>query len=151
MKKTLLNENDKNEILGRLDRLTSGAQRQWGKMEVDQMLTHCALGLEMALGDYKPKPAPFPMRIIGHLIRKVYTSGKPFKKNSPTDKSFVVRGHKNFDAEKSRLTILVSRFYTEGGTSTTKNYHPIFGYFTQPEWAIGSYKHLDHHLRQFGC
>ncbi|NND11366.1 MAG: DUF1569 domain-containing protein, partial [Flavobacteriaceae bacterium] len=28
--------------------------------------------------------------------------------------------------------------------------HPSFGYYTKDQWGKTQYKHLDHHLRQFG-
>ena len=34
----------------RIESLQADSQRQWGKMSVDQMIAHCAVGLEMALG-----------------------------------------------------------------------------------------------------
>jgi hypothetical protein len=151
MKKTLLNEQDKNEIIERINRLTPETQHQWGKMEVAQMLAHCAKGLEMTLGDFKATPAPFPMRIVGRLMKWVYTNDKPFHKNSPTDKNFLVSERKDFTAEKNNLIGLLNRFYAGGESGITKNHHPFFGYFTPAEWGIGSYKHLDHHLRQFGA
>ncbi|MFD1127776.1 DUF1569 domain-containing protein [Paenibacillus provencensis] len=30
------------------------------------------------------------------------------------------------------------------------NPHPFFGKLTSEEWSIGLYKHLDHHLKEFG-
>ena len=29
--------------------------------------------------------------------------------------------------------------------------HPLFGPMTWREWGVATYKHTDHHLRQFGA
>ena len=42
------------EIKERVSRLSSESERQWGKMNPSQALAHCAGGLEMAMGDWKP-------------------------------------------------------------------------------------------------
>ena len=43
------------------------------------------------------------------------------------------------------------RFVNGGPRVCTTHPHPFFGRLTPAEWAIQQYKHLDHHLRQFGA
>jgi Protein of unknown function (DUF1569) len=43
------------------------------------------------------------------------------------------------------------RFAKGGAEGCTKHPHNFFGKLTPLEWATGMYKHLDHHLRQFGA
>ena len=51
--------------------------------------------------------------------------------------------------ERDRLNTLIDRFSTAGPEGCTRTPHCFFGDLTPDEWAIGMYKHLDHHLRQF--
>jgi hypothetical protein len=147
--KTLFDQVASMEIQNRIEKISPNAKRQWGKMDVDQMLAHCANGLEMASGIIHPKRI-FIGRIIGPLFRKKYSDEKPFDHSTPTSDELRVTGRKDFEAEKQRLIFLLKNFSAEGERAVTKHPHPFFGPLTAAEWGIGMYKHLDHHLRQFG-
>jgi hypothetical protein len=54
------------------------------------------------------------------------------------------------DKERERLSGLIDKFAAGGEAACTKNPHGFFGKMRAEEWAILMYKHLDHHLRQFG-
>ena len=82
----LFNQSDVSIILERIEKLTSGSQRHWGKMNVSQMLAHCNVAMETAMGKNFIKRV-FIGRIIGTLMKRSVLSDKPFGKNSPTDKS----------------------------------------------------------------
>jgi hypothetical protein len=146
---TLLNQAAASEMLLRIEKLTPNAQRQWGKMNVAQMLAHCNVSLETAMGMNVIKRI-FIGRIIGPLLKPRVLSEKIFARNSPTDKSYVFPDNLKFELEKSKILASVKKFL-EGGTSQcTTHPHPFFGRFTPEEWGIFEWKHLDHHLRQFG-
>jgi hypothetical protein len=137
------------DILQRVDRLAASAPRQWGKMDVAQMLAHCSATLEVATGQRFP-PRTFLGRILGPLFRASYVGPKPLGKNSPTDKSFIVADRRDFITEKDRLKKLISRFAEGGEEGCTRHPHAFFGKLTAQEWSHAMHKHLDHHLRQFG-
>ena len=137
------------ELNERLDKLSPASQRQWGKMNVSQMLAHCSAAVEVAVGDRNP-PQLFLGKILGPLLKSILTNDKPFKKNSPTDKSFVITDDRDFDKEKARLKQLIKRFHEGGEEKCTTHPHSFFGKLSPGEWSRGMYKHLDHHLRQFG-
>lgn len=137
------------EIKERINKLEPNSQRQWGKMEVAQMLAHCSAALEVAVGQKSPQRM-FIGRIVGPFVKSVFTNEKPLRKNTPTDKSFLVIDQRNFAKEKARLLDLVTQFSTGGEAKCTTRPHSFFGKLTPGEWGIGTYKHLDHHLRQFG-
>lgn len=147
--KSLFNPTENQEILNRINKLTPGSQAQWGKMNVSQMLSHCQVALKVAFGDMKLK-----QNIIGFLFggisRKVLTKPEPFKRNLPTDKNFIVTHSPNFEEEKKKLIELVQRFAQSGPEGLTSEKHPFFGKLTVKEWDILQWKHLDHHLQQFG-
>lgn len=145
----LFNQLDVSEILGRIEKLTESSQRQWGKMNPSQMLAHCNVSMETTMGQNFIKWL-FIGRIIGTLMKPKVLSEKPFGRNSPTDKSYIFTDNRNFDDEKLKLKQLLNKFY-EGGPSKCTTYpHPFFGKFTPEQWAVFQWKHLDHHLRQFG-
>ncbi len=146
---TLFDPASTEKMLLRIESITPEAARQWGKMTVDQMLAHCAKGLEMAIGIIKPKRV-FIGRILGPLIRKKYSDESPFGQHSPTSDELRMTVPQNFDQEKQRLISLLKQFSSAGEKGATNHPHPFFGKLTPAEWGIGMYKHLDHHLRQFG-
>ena len=73
-----------------------------------------------------------------------------FKKNLPTDPSFVVKDERDFSKEQQKLQILINRFAQADPNAVSAKKHPFFGKMTSDEWGNLGYKHLDHHLKQFG-
>lgn len=138
------------EVKMRLGELRPESPRQWGKMNAPQAVAHCAAALEMALGD-NPSPRLLVGRIIGQLIKPlVFREGEPFRRNTPTLKNLMILDQRDLNKECERLYGLIDRFATAGAAGCTRNPHSFFGRLTPDEWAILMYKHLDHHLRQFG-
>ena len=91
------------------------------------------------------------MRLIGRLVKPmVFRNEDPLRKNSPTAKSLVVADERDMAKERDRLLGLIDKFAAGGAAACTKHPHSFFGRMTPEEWAILMYKHLDHHLRQFG-
>jgi hypothetical protein len=148
--KNLFQSEAVDEVISRLDRLHPSSPRQWGKMDVAQMLAHCSAAMDMASGRLV-LPRLFIGRILGPFVRPIYTNEKPFSQNNPTDKKLVVADQRNFAQEKEALKDRVRQFQQGGEASCTVHPHPFFGPLTPADWARGTYKHLDHHLRQFGA
>ncbi len=138
------------EILQRFDKLKPDAQRAWGKMDVSQMLAHCANALENTLGDKKIKQS-FLGKILGGFAKKSITNDQPFKQGLPTDSRFVVADSRNFETEKQRLIPLIKRLSATDPEKLAAVPHSFFGKMDAKEWNALNYKHLDHHLRQFGA
>jgi hypothetical protein len=113
--KSLFEKSAVDEIVERLEKITPQSQRQWGKMNVDQMLAHCGNGLEMAMGIINPRRLLIG-RLIGGLLKSLYTGEKPFSRDSPTSEEIKVSTSKDFATEKNRLTKLVKQF-SDGGES----------------------------------
>jgi len=148
--KNLFTTDAKQEVLARMNTLSPQSNRQWGKMEVDQMLAHCSAALEVAVGQKFP-PRLFIGRVLAPIFKSTVLGDKPFSKNGPTDKSFIITDRRNFDSEKTRLTGLITQF-SEGGTAKcTTHPHSFLGKLTADEWGKLMYKHLDHHLKQFSA
>jgi len=138
------------EVKVRIAQLRPHSERQWGTMTPAQMVAHCSAGLEMALGDVNP-PRVLIGRIIGRFIKsKALGNDEPFRRNSPTSKALIVSDNRDLETERERLLGLIDRFVGAEAAGCTKHPHPFFGPMTPGEWAELKYKHLDHHLRQFG-
>ena len=79
---------------------------------------------------------------------------KPFKKNMPTVKEFKFTGKicrkKILKKKNNSCFLTLDRFITEGPGVIVNKKHPFFGPMTEEEWDTLQWKHLDHHLRQFG-
>ena len=145
--KNLFDASVKHEMIERINKLTQDSKAVWGKMNVAQMLAHVQKPIEIALGTHQPKGS-FLLRLIGPLFKSKLWDEKPYKKSLPTDPTFVMTGvDKGFEKEKKQLLEMVNRF-TE--TSIESDQHPIFGKLTKENWSKATWKHLDHHLKQFG-
>ena len=139
------------DIDGRLANLRADSQRQWGKMNLAQALAHCSGAMEFAVGDVNP-----PRMLIGRLVgwavkRKSVAGDAPLEKNTPTAKGLVIEDQRDLERERARLRGLLNRFVAAGPSGCTKHPHSFFGDLTPEEWSTLMYKHLDHHLRQFGA
>ncbi len=147
--KSLFNPTVNQEVIDRIVKLTSSTASQWGKMNVGQMLAHCGVGMQSALGDVTLERSLMGY-LFGGIAKKRLVNEEPFKKNLPTAKEFVIADKRNCDEEKKNLIALVQRFGQGGPNGLTKAQHPFFGDMTPHEWDVLMWKHLDHHLRQFG-
>jgi hypothetical protein len=137
-------------ISDRVAHLTPDSQPQWGKMNVAQMLAHCSAWMEMALGKKTP-PRSLIGRIFGRVAKStILKNEEPVRRNMPTEKSLIVNDARDFEVERQRLLESTDRFAAGGPDKCTKHPHCFFGKMTPIEWAILGYKHMDHHLRQFG-
>jgi hypothetical protein len=138
------------EVKNRIAQLTPHSERQWGKMNAAQTQAHCSAALEWAVGDSVP-PRLLLGRIVGRIVKPLLLRDeKPMRRNSPTVKSLVALDERDLGAERERLCRLIDRFAGAGPEGCTKHPHSFFGRLTPEEWARLMYKHLDHHLRQFG-
>jgi hypothetical protein len=138
------------EVKQRIARLRPDSERQWGKMKAAQAVAHCSAGLELAVGDRIP-PRLLLGRIIGRMVKPMALGNdEPMRRNSPTVKDLLVQDERDLRTERERLCGLIDRFATAGPKACTTHPHSFFGPLTPEEWATLMYKHLDHHLRQFG-
>jgi hypothetical protein len=139
------------EVKARLAQLRPDSERLWGKMNVAQAVAHCCGGLEMALGDSRPKRV-LVGRIIGRVVKPLALGNdEPIRRNTPTVAEMRVADERDLADERRRLCGLIDRFSAAGPAGCTTHPHSFFGPLTPQEWAVLMYKHLDHHLRQFGA
>ena len=139
-----------NTLLERINKLQDGAPGQWGKMTVAQMLRHCQQPLKVALGELQLKHSLIG-KLFGKMAKKSFLKNEIFKKNLPTAPEFLVKTQPVFEQEKQQLKSLVQRLLAADQNAIAARVHPFFGKMNAEEWGILNWKHLDHHLQQFGA
>jgi hypothetical protein len=137
------------EIRERVARLSRESRGAWGRMSAPQMVCHLADSLKMALGDLPVTPKKVPIRFppLKQLI--VYVA--PFPKGVPTAPELIARPPAAWQADVAELQALVDRFVARGRQAAPWPDHPAFGKLSQRAWGVLVYRHMDHHLRQFGA
>jgi hypothetical protein len=151
--KNLFDPAEVEDVKRRIRSLRPESERQWGTMPVALVLAHCTAGFQMAMGTITPKRAPFPANVLGPLIKPLVLRGDaPMRRNSPSSPELFMAdpAHCEFESERARLIEAIDSFATGGAACCTQQPHPFFGPLKPEQWAILMYKHVDHHLRQFG-
>lgn len=146
---SLFSKEQTDEMVERIEQLSAESQAQWGKMNVVQMLAHCSSTMEVAR-DQKHLKRPLIGYLLGGLLKKHFYNDVPVKRNSPTHPYFIHNEELEFQVEKDRLINHLRSFQSGGAEKCTKQPHAFFGKMTEDQWAMGMYKHTDHHLQQFG-
>jgi len=147
--KSIFNKEDNQAMIARINQLSSGSTPLWGKMNAGQMLAHVSVAMQVGFGEVKLKRGLMGI-LFGRIAKKQMVNELPFKQGLPTDKNFIIKNTVDFEEEKSKVLLLVKRFAEKGPSAITGEPHPFFGKLTTSEWDLLSWKHLDHHLRQFG-
>lgn len=147
----LFNTTKRDEIIARLNLLTPDSKALWGKMSAGEMLCHCLDGNKMALGEIPPTDRSnfFTRSFVKFLI--VYVV--PIPKGAPAAPEINPRksGRKTQDFERERQLLIddINNF-ANLNAADFKGRHHVFGKLTPDQWGRLGYKHLDHHLKQFG-
>lgn len=152
--KSIFDPSVADELAARIRSLTPETTPKWGKMDVAQMMAHSHVTFEMAL----PERASSPFKkttglkrwLMRTLIKPLVVGEKPYKKNGMTAPEFRIAGQREFDTEQSRLLESLALVGTKGRDYFEQLESPSFGPMTAEEWSRTLYKHLDHHLQQFG-
>jgi len=138
------------ELIDRISSLTPETTPKWGKMTVDQMMAHCSVAYEMAYTDKHPKPNALMRFLLKTFVKKGVVNEKPYPRNSRTAPAFLISTGRDFDVERNRLISFVRKTCDYGPNYFDGKESLSFGAMTTPEWNNLFYKHLDHHLTQFG-
>jgi hypothetical protein len=137
-------------LISRFFTLMPDAPPRWGTMTAGQMLVHCADQLRVSRGE-KPVTS---LRVPGFLkpLLKWYfvTRLQQFKPNMKTMYELDAKGGMtppvSFATDHATLLgLLAPASYSPAGVE-----HPVFGNLSAQEFGEITWKHLDHHLRQFG-
>lgn len=139
------------EVTERLARLSPDSARRWGTMTPAAMLCHLSDAFEMALGERETGAAEtlfsrtvmkwvaveLPVR-WPHGVRTLAAMDPARRGTRPT----------SLDTDRRRLEGLMIRFVELDGAPDVR--HPLFGRLDRGPWMRWGWRHVDHHLRQFG-
>ena len=142
---------DAADILRRLDGLSADARPQWGTLTAGDLLCHLADPVRVALGEKHAArlPGPFGLPGLAHLIVWIL----PWPKGAPTAPEFLPQAGMTpatgFDSDKQVLLAVLRRF---GDSPPDRVFapSPVFGRLSRRAWGRLMWRHLDHHLTQFG-
>lgn len=149
--KNVFNQTDTHEIITRINTLTPVTAAQWGKMNVAKMLAHCNVTYELVYDNIHIKPNAFMKFIMKAVVKKTVVNEVPYKHNSSTAPMFIIKSDKDFETEKTRLINYINKTQALGAAHFEGLESYSFGILTSIEWNNMFYKHLNHHLTQFGA
>jgi hypothetical protein len=137
-------------MIGRINQLTPSTQPQWGKMDVARMLAHCNVTYELVYDNIHAKPNGLARVLLKLMVKNSVVNETPYKHNLRTGPQFLIVDQKIFETEKKRLVDYINRVQQEGAKAFEGRDSNSFGPLNSTEWNNMFYKHLDHHLSQFG-
>jgi hypothetical protein len=143
---TFLSKEDRSLILERLQRVPADAKPGWGRLTAPRMLCHVADQMRVALGDLPSKPVHsfFSRTVVKFLV--VNTGLKPPRGKIQTAPEMLITQPTSWSADLSACLELAERV----GRGAAQAVHPAFGPLSPEEWGRLCWKHLNHHLVQFG-
>jgi len=146
--RSVFDQADRGELSTRMERVTADTRPLWGKMNAPQMLAHLNAALAMGLGELAVKPKRSPL--ANPLGRWLAIYALPFPKGAPTAPELQVPAGGDWAGELARFRDLLER---TGARSPGGDWprHPVFGAMTGKQWGDLAFRHIDHHLRQFGA
>lgn len=137
-------------IIVRINLLNPISTPKWGKMTVGQMLAHCSVIYEMVYLDTHPKPNFLKIILLKAFVKQAVVGEKPYPKNGRTAPQFLITNEREFEKEKNILIDYITKTQNLGENHFDNKVSHSFGKLTKIEWNNMFYKHLDHHLIQFG-
>jgi uncharacterized protein DUF1569 len=145
--RSIWNVQSRRDLQARFGTLRSDAMPAWGRMSAPQMIAHAADSLRMAMGELPCAPkrsllrhTPFKQLVIYWL---------PWPKGVPTAPELLARAPASWSSDVSDLIGLIDRLGSRGPGGPFAD-HPAFGRLSGGAWGALMYRHMDHHLRQFG-
>jgi hypothetical protein len=149
MKKNVLDKDCSEYLVSRVQKLKPETAPFWGTMTTTEMLLHCNRVNEQLL---TAEPLRKGTRIKQYIARCMVLYVIPkFPKNARTPKRNVTKGQVNnesFAEQLEQFIQLIRRFPLRDKPIELP--HPYFGDLSTQQWGLANYKHMDHHLRQFG-
>ncbi|HZO54320.1 MAG TPA: DUF1569 domain-containing protein [Bryobacteraceae bacterium] len=148
MGKTVFDETARRALLERAMRVHTGTKPRWGQFTAVKMLRHLSASFEMALGELPCAPKPGPMKNwFVHWL--VIDSPLPWPKGTPTAPELLAQPTAGVEEEQQRLKTALERVVAHGPEGAFAD-HPAFGKLSSAQWGRLIWRHVDHHLRQFG-
>lgn len=144
---TIFSEAQRAHLLARFETLSPEKPPQWGTLSASAMIVHLCDQLRMTLGEHKCAPVPGVWRYM--IFREAFLNFRfmwgPGQQGPP--EAFLTVPTTWADGMAS-LRHLLDRVVTrEQGSAWPE--HPNLGRMSRRAWGIFTYRHFDHHLRQF--
>ena len=146
----IFSEEVTDKVIQRIYKLTPSSTAHWGTMTVAQMLAHCSVTYEMVFDTKHTKPNFLVRLLLKSFVKNSVVNEVPYKKDSRTAPAFIVTSQKDFEIERSRLIDFIRKTQNLGASYFDGKASNSFGALKAVEWNNMFYKHLDHHLTQFG-
>ena len=138
------------DMVSRINRLNENTPALWGKMNVSQMLAHCCVTYEMIFENKHAKPNFLLRFVLKNFIKSKVVGEEPYKQGGPTAPQFLITNECDFEKEKMRLINYINKVQQLGEAFFEGKEFHSFGVLNKTEWNNMMYKHLNHHLSQFG-
>jgi hypothetical protein len=145
--KTLFDKDARDGLMPRIEGVTAELRPRWGKMNAEQMLAHLVEAMRMALGEFPTRPKKMLTRIPP--FRQLFVYWLPWPKGAPTAREIMPSDRRALEDSKCDLVRVVN-LVAERALQTEWPDHPSFGKLSTRAWGVLGWRHIDHHLRQFG-
>ena len=148
--KTLRDEKCRSVLIERLNTLSVDAKPAWGRMNVEQMLSHLVQAGELPFVSSTGDHSNFLSRtVIKPLVLYILPIPKEVKTSAEMDQQQDGRKPMGFDVDRANLISSIAKIAELPHDHRCLG-HPFFGKMSAKQWAMIAHKHIDHHLRQFG-
>jgi len=145
--KSIWNPTDQRSLQDRVRRLTPGHTARWGRFTAPQVVAHLCDSLRMASNDLPVRSKRLPIRYPP--LKQLIIYLLPFPKSAPTAPELLVRTPGDFAKDCAELNGRLDDVVRRGPAGLARE-HPAFGTMNGRRWGVLIYRHMDHHLRQFG-
>jgi hypothetical protein len=146
--KTIWDDTARQDIQERIRALQPNAAGRWGRMTAPQMITHLSDALRMSIGELPCMPKRTPLRYTP--LKQLVIYWAPWPKGAPTAPEIIGRLPATWNGEIQELSVLIDK-----AAQVPREFawpeHPVFGTLSRRAWGALIYRHLDHHLTQFGA
>ena len=145
---SLFEPETRDAVLDRVGRLAPGTKPLWGRMTAPEMVCHVSCHLRQGLGELVtgPPSGPLSRPPLNWLVIHVVPWPKGKGKSPP---EYLAARPAAWQTDVGCLNDLIRRAADRGPTAPWPPCR-IFGRISGSSWGVMLYKHLDHHLRQFG-
>ena len=138
------------QLIERINQLTPTTSPKWGKMNVSQMLAHCNVTYEYVFDERADHPNFLVKWLLKKFVKNKVVGEQPYTQSMKTAPAFIIPDTKNYEQEKTRLINYINKVVTLGESHFNGKKSNSFDELTPTEWNNLMYKHIDHHLQQFG-
>ncbi len=143
---SIFDKSTQDKLLARVEKLSPASQRQWGKMNVSQMMKHLTHAFTVPLNPkHGPKENIYYV-MANPVSRWLMFDVIPWPHSMPAPHVLLVKDDPEYEQAKTDFVQSMQTFLSAGSFPGS---HPVFGEMDKNNWGKLMATHLDHHLRQF--